>query len=52
MLNYALHATTQNRDNDPANGDPIDFAAFDDGRAGDSPAGSTGVATDGGTDGD
>jgi glycerol-3-phosphate dehydrogenase len=52
MLNYALHATTQNRDNDPADGDPIDFAAFDGGRAGDSPAGSTGVATDGGTDGD
>ncbi|WP_267491206.1 anaerobic glycerol-3-phosphate dehydrogenase subunit GlpA [Halapricum desulfuricans] len=29
MLNYALHATTQNRDNDPADGEPIDFAAFD-----------------------
>ncbi|WP_229114246.1 anaerobic glycerol-3-phosphate dehydrogenase subunit GlpA [Halapricum desulfuricans] len=31
MLNYALHATTQNRDNDPADGNPIDFAAFDSG---------------------
>jgi glycerol-3-phosphate dehydrogenase len=52
MLNYALHATTQNRDNDPADGGPVEFDAFDDGR---SPAGGTdrsGVATDGGTDGD
>jgi len=31
MLNYALHATTQNRDNDPADGDPVEFAAFDSG---------------------
>ncbi len=31
MLNYALHATTQNRDNDPADGDPVEFAAFDNG---------------------
>jgi glycerol-3-phosphate dehydrogenase len=51
-LNYALHATTQNRDQDPADGDPVDFSAFDSGR------GQTGgsvdsadVAADGGTDG-
>jgi len=31
MLTYALHATTQNRDRDPADGDAVDFAAFDDG---------------------
>ena len=31
MLNYALHATTQNRDNDPADGGEVDFAAFDTG---------------------
>jgi len=37
MLNYALHVTTQNRDNDPADGDPVDFGAFD-----------AGVAADGG----
>jgi glycerol-3-phosphate dehydrogenase len=30
-LNYALHATTQNRDWDPADGDPVDFSAFDTG---------------------
>ncbi|MGB9965047.1 anaerobic glycerol-3-phosphate dehydrogenase subunit GlpA [Halobacterium hubeiense] len=29
MLNYALHATTQNRDRDPADGEAVDFAAFD-----------------------
>ena len=56
MLNYALHATTQNRDHDPADGDPVDFAAFDAGpdRAGASdPPDGAGVATDGGTgDGD
>ncbi|WP_433623792.1 anaerobic glycerol-3-phosphate dehydrogenase subunit GlpA [Halomicrococcus sp. NG-SE-24] len=28
-LNYALHATTMNRDRDPANGGGVDFAAFD-----------------------
>jgi len=51
-LNYALHATTQNRDQDPADGEPVDFSAFDSGR------GQTGgsvdsadVAADGGTDG-
>ncbi|WP_324758216.1 anaerobic glycerol-3-phosphate dehydrogenase subunit GlpA [Haloarcula montana] len=52
MLNYALHATTQNRDNDPADGDAIDFAAFDTGSG--RPGGATGadVAADGGrTDG-
>ncbi len=26
-LNYALHATTQNRDQDPADGEPVDFSA-------------------------
>ncbi len=32
MLNYALHATTMNRDRDPAATDePVDFAAFDGG---------------------
>jgi len=48
MLNYALHATTQNRDHDPADGEPIDFTAFDDGRGsvGESPGGE--VAADGG----
>ncbi|WP_135363300.1 anaerobic glycerol-3-phosphate dehydrogenase subunit GlpA [Halosimplex halophilum] len=59
MLNYALHATTQNRDRDPADADePVDFAAFDDGpsdavdgHSGGS-ADDTGVATDGGRDGD
>ena len=51
MLNYALHATTQNRDNDPADDAPPDFAAFDGGadRTGD--ASRTGVAADGGSDG-
>ncbi|MFC3476318.1 anaerobic glycerol-3-phosphate dehydrogenase subunit GlpA [Halobacterium litoreum] len=29
MLNYALHATTQNRDRDPADGESVDFDAFD-----------------------
>jgi glycerol-3-phosphate dehydrogenase len=52
MLNYALHATTQNRDHDPADGEPVDFGAFDGGRGQSAPAGS-GVATDGGgRDGD
>lgn len=31
-LNYALHATTMNRDCDPADGPRIDFSVFDDGR--------------------
>ncbi|MFA9518154.1 anaerobic glycerol-3-phosphate dehydrogenase subunit GlpA [Halopenitus sp. H-Gu1] len=50
MLNYALHATTQNRDQDPADGDDVDFDAFDGGpRASRS---DPGVATDGGNRGD
>ncbi|PSP85415.1 anaerobic glycerol-3-phosphate dehydrogenase subunit A [Halobacteriales archaeon QS_1_68_17] len=51
MLNYALHATTQNRDRDPADAGPVDYAAFDDGptRAG-GPAGAD-VAADGGQNG-
>jgi glycerol-3-phosphate dehydrogenase len=44
MLNYALHATTQNRDHDPADGDDVDFDAFD--------AGRQTLAADGGDDGD
>ncbi|WP_290815723.1 anaerobic glycerol-3-phosphate dehydrogenase subunit GlpA [Halovivax sp.] len=31
MLNYALHATTYNRDADPADGATVDYAAYDDG---------------------
>ena len=47
-LNYALYATTMNRDRDPAEGKDVDvdFASFDAG-----PDEST-VATDGGDDGD
>ncbi|WP_436924464.1 anaerobic glycerol-3-phosphate dehydrogenase subunit GlpA [Halosimplex amylolyticum] len=56
MLNYALHATTQNRDRDPADREePVDFGAFDDGRGaveGVDAAPDSGVATDGGPDGD
>ncbi len=44
MLNYALHATTQNRDNDPADGDSVDFTAFD--------GGPEAARTDGGNRGD
>ncbi|MFC4987236.1 MULTISPECIES: anaerobic glycerol-3-phosphate dehydrogenase subunit GlpA [Saliphagus] len=52
-LNYALHATTQNRDRDPADGDPVDFTAFDGGARSSEPSGTAGVATDGGgQDGD
>jgi glycerol-3-phosphate dehydrogenase len=53
MLNYALHATTQNRDSDPADGDPVDFAAFDGGSSGTDPdtASRSDVATDGGEQG-
>ncbi|MFB6297470.1 MAG: anaerobic glycerol-3-phosphate dehydrogenase subunit GlpA [Salinirussus sp.] len=48
MLNYALHATTMNRDRDPADSDGIDFGAFDAGRPPEPSA-----VTDGGTgDGD
>jgi glycerol-3-phosphate dehydrogenase len=53
MLNYALHATTMNRDADPAATGGVDYAAFDDGS--DAPAGADGergVATDGGDRGD
>ncbi|WP_229111410.1 anaerobic glycerol-3-phosphate dehydrogenase subunit GlpA [Halapricum desulfuricans] len=48
MLNYALHATTQNRDNDPADGEPIDFAAFDAGADASGEPGGADVAADGG----
>jgi len=51
MLNYALHATTQNRDADPAAGDPVNFAAFDGGPDEAGAAGERGVATDGGEQG-
>ncbi|MCD2204740.1 anaerobic glycerol-3-phosphate dehydrogenase subunit GlpA [Halobacterium sp. KA-6] len=44
MLNYTLHATTQNRDNDPADGDSVDFTAFD--------SGTEAARTDGGNRGD
>ncbi len=53
MLNYALHATTMNRDADPAATGGVDYAAFDDGT--DATAGGEGergVATDGGDHGD
>ncbi len=52
MLKYALHATTMNRDNDPASADTaVDFSAFDDGSIG--TGGQTGsrAATDGGYNG-
>ena len=54
MLNYALHATTQNRDHDPAADSSVDFTAFDSGEArSDSGTAATGVAADGGRqDGD
>jgi glycerol-3-phosphate dehydrogenase len=51
MLNYALHATTMNRDRDPVRtGTSVDFSAFDGGPAGRDTAGAdTGAAaTDGG----
>jgi glycerol-3-phosphate dehydrogenase len=48
MLNYALHATTQNRDNDPADGSPVDFGAFDSGPARDETQQRPGVVADGG----
>ncbi|MCG1003791.1 MULTISPECIES: anaerobic glycerol-3-phosphate dehydrogenase subunit GlpA [Halobacterium] len=44
MLNYALHATTQNRDADPADGGDVDFTAFD--------SGPDAARTDGGNRGD
>jgi glycerol-3-phosphate dehydrogenase len=48
-LNYALHATTQNRDHDPADGESLDFSAFDSGTD-DRTTGAAGtdVAADGG----
>ncbi|ACV48624.1 MULTISPECIES: anaerobic glycerol-3-phosphate dehydrogenase subunit GlpA [Halomicrobium] len=48
MINYALHATTQNRDHDPAT-QPVDFAAFDSGPGSDRRLGSdtVGEAADG-----
>ncbi|MFB6308730.1 MAG: anaerobic glycerol-3-phosphate dehydrogenase subunit GlpA [Haloarculaceae archaeon] len=50
MLNYAFHATTQNRDRDPADGGTVAFDAFDGGA---DPVTESGVVTDGGgTDGD
>ncbi|WP_224449822.1 anaerobic glycerol-3-phosphate dehydrogenase subunit GlpA [Haloprofundus salilacus] len=56
MLNYALHATTMNRDGDPAATDEaVDFAAFDGGVVGveESESGrSSATAADGGTVGD
>jgi glycerol-3-phosphate dehydrogenase len=53
MLNYAIQATTQNRDNDPADGAEIDFSAFDGGTTVPQDSGTeSGVATDGGRDGD
>ncbi|SFS06728.1 glycerol 3-phosphate dehydrogenase (quinone) subunit A [Halomicrobium zhouii] len=48
MLNYALQATTQNRDSDPANReDSIDFDAFDGGPGSSAPS-TASAATDGG----
>ena len=55
MLNYALHATTMNRDRDPARtGASVDFSAFDGGPAGPGEAGAdaSAAATDGGRQGD
>jgi glycerol-3-phosphate dehydrogenase len=52
MLNYALQATTQNRDNDPAEDDTIDFAAFDSGPEEVEAVSDASVAADGGYDGD
>jgi len=53
MLNYALHATTMNRDRDPAAVGGVDYAAFDDGASAPDAAGvGRGVATDGGDHGD
>ncbi|WP_135820735.1 anaerobic glycerol-3-phosphate dehydrogenase subunit GlpA [Halostella litorea] len=52
-LNYALHATTMNRDRDPARTGGVDYAAFDDGPGAPDAAGEgRGVATDGGDHGD
>jgi len=48
MLNYALHATTQNRDHDPADGHPVDFSVFDSGPARGDSRNSEHAVTDGG----
>ncbi|WP_255192035.1 anaerobic glycerol-3-phosphate dehydrogenase subunit GlpA [Natronobeatus ordinarius] len=50
MLNYALHATTLNRDRDPARtGESIDYGAFDRGQTGDGAGAFVGEkTTDGG----
>jgi glycerol-3-phosphate dehydrogenase len=48
MLNYALHATTQNRDQDPAAGKSPEFVAFDSGPPDERAPDSAGLATDGG----
>jgi glycerol-3-phosphate dehydrogenase len=53
MLSYALHATTMNRDHDPARGEEaVDFSAFDDGYDPSAVFSAADAATDGGTDGD
>ena len=52
MLNYALQATTQNRDNDPAEEDSIDFAAFDSGPEDVEAMSGASLAADGGYNGD
>ncbi len=52
MLNYAMHATTQNRDHDPADHESVDFTAFDNGLRQGSDGPGQQVATDGGDDGD
>ncbi|MFB6270468.1 MAG: (2Fe-2S)-binding protein, partial [Halobacterium sp.] len=55
MLNYALHATTQNRDNDPADDGDVDFDAFDSGPPRTQPqdvVNGDAARTDGGKDGD
>jgi glycerol-3-phosphate dehydrogenase len=54
MLNYALHATTQNRDRDPADEGGVDYGRFDSGPAsGSTAAGGSDerAATDGGRGG-
>ncbi|SDY04698.1 anaerobic glycerol-3-phosphate dehydrogenase subunit GlpA [Halobellus clavatus] len=53
MLNYALHATTQNRDHDPADGEhEVEFAAFDSGAPDAGPEGKAGTGrADSGIDG-
>jgi len=49
MLNYALHATTMNRDADPsAREEAVDFEAFDDGADADTAATPGDTAADGG----